>query len=342
MDTKQINTTFDLLSLVDGLRKAGKYHVGPCPFCGGEDRFTVKHTKDGDRWHCRQCGDGKYHTPIDFIMRRDDVDFKTAYKTLTGESPAPARRSLTPKARPIPKAIDLPSVEWQAKAIRHIDAASNSLFAPEAGQVGREALERRGLKRGTWYAWHLGFAFIYDPKAERKRPAIVIPWLDMGAGREVLTAVKYRFIDTDPNPDALRYVSLGGSKPLLFGLWDVIESDTMLLLVEGEINTLSVWQCRPRGVSVLSFGSEGGGDLHIIQAMAKHYDHIFVWADDVWDNSKQGMRAKELRALVKGRGLALRSVKQDGVKHDANELLMCGALNDFLTRILGVECLEYG
>lgn len=89
MNALQINQTADLVTLVGcgNLRKVGTYHIGPCPFCGGRDRFTIKHTQVADLWHCRQCGDGKYHTTIDFIMRRDGVDFKTAYQTLKGENP---------------------------------------------------------------------------------------------------------------------------------------------------------------------------------------------------------------------------------------------------------------
>lgn len=62
MNAQTINATFDLLALVEHdttLKAAGAYYIGPCPFCGGRDRFTVKATKDGPRWHCRHCGDGK-------------------------------------------------------------------------------------------------------------------------------------------------------------------------------------------------------------------------------------------------------------------------------------------
>jgi hypothetical protein len=40
-----------------GLKKSGKSFIGPCPLCGGTDRFSVKRGKHHPSvmW-CRQCG----------------------------------------------------------------------------------------------------------------------------------------------------------------------------------------------------------------------------------------------------------------------------------------------
>src|ERR1700690_4522867 len=90
MDIQTIKQTVGIIPLLGyEPKKAGAYHVGACPFCGGTDRFTVKNTPTGDRWHCRQCGDGKYHTVIDFVMKRDNCNFKTALKTLGCETQKP-------------------------------------------------------------------------------------------------------------------------------------------------------------------------------------------------------------------------------------------------------------
>ena len=89
MDIQTIKQNIDLVSLVKdqvALRKSGAYHSGPCPFCGGVDRFTIKHTDRGDRWHCRGCGGELYHSVIDFVMRRDGISFLEAVKSLGGDS----------------------------------------------------------------------------------------------------------------------------------------------------------------------------------------------------------------------------------------------------------------
>jgi hypothetical protein len=336
MNASAINQITEIIPLLGyELKKAGGYHVGACPFCGGVDRFTVKHTRDGDRCHCRQCWDGKYHTVIDYVMRRDNADFKTALQTLGGD--AMKNIPIMPKPKPQPKPIILPSAEWQASALAEITAAADALNDSEFACAW---LSARSLSVSTWEAWQLGFMFVYDPIAKRKRPAITIPWTDWDAAGEVITAVKYRFTDSDPSPKALRYTCKTGSRfDIPFGLWAALpEYHHSLLLVEGELNCISAWQCKPAGVSVLSFGSEGGGDARALQSIAARYKNVFVWADDVWDNPKQANHAKELRALVRGRGAGLQSVKDNGVKHDTNQLLQVGALPEFLSRVLGVEC----
>ena len=117
----------------------------------------------------------------------------------------------------------------------------------------------------------LGYATVY------KRPAILIPYLDIG---NVVTAVKYRFIDKLARSDKTkRFAMLGGSMPYLFGLQHVLESDQTLLFVEGEMNAISVLQTLPRGVSVVSAGSEGNGNAALLRTLARHYKRVFIWTD---------------------------------------------------------------
>lgn len=80
----------DLLSIASGdtqLKETSRnFYSGPCPFCGGEDRFVLKRDRDTGNfaWFCRGCGDGKYQDAIDYVMRRDNVSFLDAVKILGG------------------------------------------------------------------------------------------------------------------------------------------------------------------------------------------------------------------------------------------------------------------
>jgi putative DNA primase/helicase len=60
---------------------------GPCPICGGDDRFAVNIGKPA--FNCRGCGAGG-HDAIGLVCFIDRVDFKTACETLTGEPPPAA------------------------------------------------------------------------------------------------------------------------------------------------------------------------------------------------------------------------------------------------------------
>lgn len=63
------------------LEKHGIDRAGPCPNCGGDDRFAI-HTKK-DTFHCRQCGLAG-HGVIDLVMKMEGGTFIEACETITG------------------------------------------------------------------------------------------------------------------------------------------------------------------------------------------------------------------------------------------------------------------
>jgi putative DNA primase/helicase len=65
------------------LRGSGVELVGPCPRCGGDDRFSINTTKNV--WNCRQCSKGG--DVIDLEMFLNGGDFNAACEKLTGEPP---------------------------------------------------------------------------------------------------------------------------------------------------------------------------------------------------------------------------------------------------------------
>ena len=73
--------------------RGGVERVGPCPICGGEDRFAIN-TKKGV-WNCRGCDVGG--DVIKLVEHLDGVDFIGACTTLTGER---RRRKRTAKIAP--------------------------------------------------------------------------------------------------------------------------------------------------------------------------------------------------------------------------------------------------
>src|SRR5947207_3380770 len=66
------------------LKRVGAEYIGPCPKCGGEDRFAVNTAKGV--WNCRGCGKGG--DVIELVEHLDDLDFKAAGETLAGPPPA--------------------------------------------------------------------------------------------------------------------------------------------------------------------------------------------------------------------------------------------------------------
>ncbi|MEW6256907.1 MAG: CHC2 zinc finger domain-containing protein [Pseudomonadota bacterium] len=65
------------------LRRAGAELVGPCPACGGTDRFSVHPRRN--LWNCRKAGRGG--DAIALVQYLDGADFLAACETLTGAPP---------------------------------------------------------------------------------------------------------------------------------------------------------------------------------------------------------------------------------------------------------------
>lgn len=331
----EVNATFDLVGLVGSLanvRKHGAYYIGACPICGGRDRFNLKHTNAGDLWICRKCSpSGKYQDSIAFVMQYYNVNFLEAVKRMGGElkpDPQRARMRIEPKPQPVQV---IPAQEWQLKAWAAVDKASDLLLDDVQGLDGRAYLIGRGIDRAAMYSHLLGYdPAKYDTLTQTKRPAIVIPWMDSG---DVITAIKYRFIDDKAADKKYRFTCMGGSIQCVYGLAGTLPTDETLLIVEGEINAISITQTIPAGVSVISTGGDVNGNAAILQALARHYKKIVIWMDEV----------KNIKAMTEKTGRRdcklLKSPVIDGVKYDANEMLKRGLLVDFLQAQLSAVCI---
>jgi CHC2-type zinc finger protein len=86
----------DLLSTAEALgadlkRVNATERAGPCPKCGGRDRFSVNIKRQV--WNCRGCGQGGGRNALDLVMHVSGFDFAGAVNFLTGDQarPTPAR-----------------------------------------------------------------------------------------------------------------------------------------------------------------------------------------------------------------------------------------------------------
>jgi hypothetical protein len=169
-------TAPDLLTLAENLttlRKSssteGGEWSGPCPFCGGRDRFSVQpYHKPEARWLCRHCTDGKWKDVITFVERRDKSSFMDACRALFGPmvqiTPEESARLLAERTA---RQEEERRREQEAQAARRaeLDESGAALRYwenlsqyPEA----REMWEKRGLSR----MWQDYFRVGYSPSRE--------------------------------------------------------------------------------------------------------------------------------------------------------------------------------
>ncbi len=146
------------------LRKAASTHggewQGPCPGCGGKDRFHVwPNQREGGSYWCRPGkGCGKYGDNIQFLIDFEGMTFRQACNELridVPERPAGWRPDV-PRPKPAfnPETSAAPGDIWQERAETFIAWAQGHL---EKNAEALAWLAARGIDAGTAADYRLGW-----------------------------------------------------------------------------------------------------------------------------------------------------------------------------------------
>jgi len=311
VDTAKRANVYELALRYTTLRReAVREYAGPCPRCQGEDRFHCTH----EWWFCRTCHPERGDA-IEFIRWLTGAGFREAVGMLTGV-PMPTNQSVAAlqhrygqpvavvKATATPPDVQQRMLaQWQANAEAETRQAEARLAGDE-GEPGRAYLEGRGLLPESWQTFRLGYVPdvpLPGTGGQQRAPAILMPWT--GAGK--VTAIRYRLLErhtyTDKDGRERKDVKQSAKyrayeeQPLFsgrmfggLGLLGAAEHLRDLVICEGEINAISIWQvAHPANVDVLSLGSES---QHITDKMLEYitrYRQVIIWMD----------RAEKLQAL---------------------------------------------
>ncbi len=128
---------------ISGLKRAGAERIGPCPICGGDDRFAINTRKA--QFQCRRCGGkGDQIGLVRFVLR---LDFLAALDWICGprqevsatEMAERAARDAENKARK-----EAEAAKFRAKAIADARRIWEAGRAAEASPV-RDYLALRGI-----------------------------------------------------------------------------------------------------------------------------------------------------------------------------------------------------
>ncbi len=238
----------------------GGEYKGPCPFCGGEDRFSVQphHPSGRGRWSCRQCS-VRWQDIIAYVEQRDTVGFKEACQILNLELPAQNRsgrrfqkqlnrgRYTEPKTHQNGSQKDwiaLNSDDWQQGALALVYASFQALWHTPQGHAARQWLHNRGLSDEVIRSCCLGFNphSRHEPEELWGFPrngsgkniwlpsGITIPWYIQGK----FWRVNIRQLEGTP-----KYISPKGYANGLYNV-DAIQLDCIVVMVEGEFDVLAM------------------------------------------------------------------------------------------------------
>lgn len=104
----------DAIAIINpqGMKRHGAELVGPCPACGGKDRFSVNYNKG--KWNCRSAVGGA--SPIGLVMHCEGIGFVAACERLNGAPPPGGKvRDMTPAEKAEQERIKKRREESEAK-----------------------------------------------------------------------------------------------------------------------------------------------------------------------------------------------------------------------------------
>lgn len=298
----------EVASHYTALKKISGEYKGPCPLCGGEDRFYIP-KKNPNVCACRKCdlkGDvielvsrvekissieaahrlgghtrgetpararcsANENNPIEILESPTHARGSTIAREMLGfvrSSPTHARRSL---AVPEEAKIVLPDQSWLDKARQQATTATELLKLTDPAL---KYLCDRGIAVNTAKSFGLGIG------RYRGRLFITIPWQDQSG---TITALKVRYIDDLAARDkSKRFTQKKGSVPLVFGL-HLIKARKILIVVEGEFNAMTLWQELGDMADVVSIGSQSNKKgVEILKSLCQQckYESAVAWFDE--------------------------------------------------------------
>lgn len=341
-DPEQIKRAVDLVALAGAdtrlRRVSGDEHAGPCPKCGGTDRFHVT----AEWWFCRQCHERRGDV-IEYARWRHNLTFADACALLGGQKQAVQSPRLGKPARSAPAAPPIPDTTppgdlWQDHAGRLVAHCADLLWQNDDALA---YLRDRGMLddtiRGAGLGWSPGWGsrrgddpakWGLDPAKYRAGVRIprgwVIPcWMD-----GVLWYVKVRRPQADIDADLARgkddskYLCIAGSvkRGAIYGLDDA-RGAVDVILAEGEINALILRQELAGVAAVVSMGD--AGNRPGAQALDTLARIPRPWA--AYDPDTAGKKGADALGAMWGRVRNLLAPPTtSGNKYDINDALLDG------------------
>lgn len=187
---------------LDGLKRERHELVGPCPSCGGTDRFAISLRKGA--WLCRRCGGaGDAIGLVEFVQR---LEFKAAVLWLVGGEAvelSPEERRRREEARARAEAEKAREAEaYRQRAIAGARSVWRQGRAAAGTQIS-EYLRRRGLPEAlaaeppAVLRFHPDLAYVVEesgrPETIHRGPAMLA--LIQGPGRGELIGVHRTWLD---------------------------------------------------------------------------------------------------------------------------------------------------
>lgn len=260
------------------LRRQGKWAVGPCPKCGGTDRFRVVENDGKEFFTCRRCN--AHGDAIQFLRDFEGMSFAQAKTTVEtcglrggGERAAPSR------------IIDEDA--WFAANLDIIRRAESYLARSERAQ--RALMRNRGI--GLETAKHFSVGYLPKPLAlDREEFGLPPRTRDDGAPRPVYLPPGFTIPILSPDGDlhglqvrrdepyqGQRYFTVPGSEliPMVYRG----EPGEAVVIVESYLCGMLVFQETTGRYGVVALGTASGGANEDVESAIARAGTVLVALD---------------------------------------------------------------
>lgn len=339
---RELNEKADLKTLYETitgmtLRKHSDSWEGPCPMCGGKDRFYIKYDRTPQQWTCRHCQNNRMHTALDFVRCVYGIDIKDSAERLAqmlgvSETETLKQVKQVKQIEMKPTKPEPPTQEWQELVKPIVDRAQSFLWS-NGGMFALEyLLNVRKLTQKTIRTYKLGYNpndFVMEISTGDVyfHAGIFFPnYIDKDLYR-----VKIRL----DNPDTVKYkfVSNGGKAVSLYGA-NFTQISDHVIYCEGEMDAMTINQCAGDICKAVTFGSNayiGGAEQW--QQYYRIPEHTVICFDnDSDENTRNAVRRNELKLqteiikaqsldIVQNRAHAPRICHLPEQFHDWNDIL---------------------
>lgn len=282
-NTEQIKAAADTVQLISEYVKLKKHGSNMLGLCPFHSEKTPSFNVNNKGYKCFGCGKAGTDATA-FIMELQGINYIEALKLIAAKYNIEIEQDTKTYERPTPRLEKLPAVTI-------------------------DYFQKRGVSNDTLLRFNITQSNEWMPKANKEVPAICFNYIKDGE----LINIKYRAKDKD--------FKLHKNAELIFYNLDSLKDETTAIIVEGEIDCLSLHEAGIYNVVSVPNGA-GTGQLQL-----KYLDNCWQYFEDktqiilFTDNDEPGRALQDELARRLGKDRCYKVEYPEGCK-DANEILI--------------------